>query len=234
MAFFHHGTIRKYTAAIINLFNSIEVQYKLTNDEVHTKIIPIKYSSKEKYKELDNKTTEQILSGNTNVLPRSNLSLISMSKSTERSTNKNLKIGRYKNNEVMEYMYNSVAYDFEFELVFQCRGMNEATQIIEQIAPKFNNTVNVDIWDAQNLDEPSRIPLVLNDIAFDQEEYSEISSNLVTLTFSLTLSGNLYPPIKTFDRIKEFDLYINEVESENTATRVFMKEWDVGEDGKII
>lgn len=229
---FHHGTIRKYTAALLDLFNDLEIQYKDSNGATRSRNIPIKYSSKEKYKELDNYSTEQLLSGNTNVLPRASLAISTMIKAEQRTTNKNLKIGKVQGENTFEYMYNSVPYEFTFELAIMCRGMNEASMIIEQIAPKFNPTINIDVWDAENLDEPTRIPVKLLDIGIESNEYDEISSNLVTVNVGLSIMGNLYPPIRTTDRVKEFKMYIAET-SGTTAQRKTIMGWDVQDDGAL-
>mgnify|MGYP000035332205 CR=1 FL=1 len=234
MAYYHHGSIRKYTAALLDFFNSTEIQYEMTTGGKKTKQIPLKYSSMEKSRVFDEYTSEQILSGNYSVLPRASLSLSSMGKNEGRVQNKNNKIGKFSSDITMEYMYNSVPYEFSFEMVFQCRGMNEASQIIEQIAPKFNPTINIDVWDASNLDEPTRVPVLLNDVQMEQEEYNELSSNIITITFSLSLQGNLYPPIKSQPKVKEFKIYLNQIQSNTEATRKEMIEWDVDLQGSVI
>lgn len=234
MAYFHHGSIRKYTAALLDVFNSTEIQYKKSTGEIVTKAIPLKYSTVEKTRTFDEYTAEQILSGNYSVLPRSNLSLVSMTKATQRQTNKNSKIGKYTSDNTLEYMYNSVPYEFAYDITFQCRGMNEATQIIEQIAPKFNPTVNIDVWDAQNLNEPTRVPVTLTNISMETEEYDEISTNIITVVFNLSIIGNLYPPVKAQPRVKEFQMYLNQIENEENATRKEMLEWDVDLNGYIM
>ena len=115
-----------------------------------------------------------------------------------------------ENEDTFEFLYNSVPYEFTYELSIICRGMNEATMIIEQVASRFNPIVNIDVYDATNLDEPTRIPVQLLDIGITPDEYEEISSNIVTISFGLSLKGNIYPPIKTIDRIKDFKIFISE------------------------
>lgn len=229
----HHGTIRKYTAALLSVFNDFEIQYQSSTGATISKKIPITYSTKEKSKILDKVTTEQILSGNFSVLPRCSLSLSALNKIDNRVTNKNLKINNYRTSDTIEYSFNSVPYEFTYELNFQCRGMNEATQIIEQIAPKFNPIVNIDIWDVSNLSEPTRVPVKLLDIGLDSEEYAEISSNIFTVTCGISVTGNLYPPIKSQERIQEFQMMINEYD-ENYYRSLELLDWEVGLDGYII
>lgn len=212
--FYHHNTIRTYTGALLNLFNDLEVQYKNSANEITSRNIQVRYASKEKSKILDEFTTEQILSGNYNVLPRANLSWSAMIKSDQRTTNKNLKINSKANENNFEFLYNSVPYEFTYELSIICRGLNEATMIIEQVASKFNPTINIDVYDATNLDEPTRIPVTLLDIGIVPDDYEEISTNIVSLSFGLSIKGNIYPPIKSIDRIKEFRMLLNEIKED--------------------
>lgn len=230
----HHGSIRKYTEAIINLFNEVEVQYKMSTGETINKNVPIKYSSREKSRILDEHTEKQILSGNFNVLPRATLAWNGLSKHVERTQNKNIKINQFRTDTAVEYSFNSIPYDFTYDLIFQCRGMNEATQIIEQIAPHFNPTVNIDVWDVQNLSEPTRIPLRLLDISIETEDFEAVSSNIITVVFNLGLTGNLYQPIKSEARVNEFEIYMNTIQDDSNATKEEMLAWDVDQDGNVI
>lgn len=232
MSYYHHGTIRKYVAAILSQFNDTEIQYQKSTSETVSKSIPLTYTTKEKSRILDQYTSEQLLSGNYNVLPRASLALTSMSKAPERTTNKNIKINQYKTEDSIDYLYNSVSYIFSFELVFQCRGMNEVTQIVEQICPKFNPTVNIDVWDATNLDEPTRVPVSLDGVDIENEEYSELSSNLFNISMTLSLKGNLYPPIKSIERVKEFKLRLSEYDDQDVSRKSILG-WDVDKDGFI-
>lgn len=206
--FYHHNTIRTYTGALLNLFNDLEVQYKNSLGEVTSRNIPVRFASKEKSKILDEYTQEQLTSGNYNVLPRASLAWSSMMRSDQRTTNKNVKINTKANEDTFEFLYNSVPYEFTYELSIICRGMNEATMIIEQVASRFNPIVNIDVYDATNLDEPTRIPIQLLDIGVTPDEYEEISSNIVTVSFGLSLKGNMYPPIRSLERIKDFKMFL--------------------------
>ena len=227
----HHGTIRKYTAALLDFFNNIEIQYDDSNGVTRSRNIPIKYSSREKIDILDDYTLDQLVTGNTNVLPKCHLTLTTLVKSDVRITNKNVKIAKLKTDDTYEYMFNSVPYEFTYDLLFMCRGMNEATQIIEQVAPKFNPTINIDIWDADNLDEPTRVPVKLLDIGFEQPEYDDFSANIVMVNMGLSIMGNLYPPIKSIEKIKDFKMYVNQQDG-NFFSKKTILGWDVNDDGQ--
>jgi hypothetical protein len=134
-----------------------------------------------------------------------------MNKSEQRITNKNNKI----NIDGSDFVYNSIPYEFTYEVSIACRGMNEATQIIEQIAPRFNPIINIDIWDCENLNEPTRVPVKLLDIGIENEEYEESSTNIINLNLGISLTGNIYPPIKDMERIKEFKTNLLEFDNES-------------------
>lgn len=211
--FYHHNTIRTYTGALLNLFNDLEIQYKNSTGEVSSRNVPVRFSHREKSKMLDEHTVEQIMSGNFNVLPRANLLWSAIIKSDQRTTNKHVKVNTKAKEDTFEFLYNSVPYEFMFELSIICRGMNEATMLIEQIAAKFNPIVNIDVYDAVNLDEPTRIPVTLLDIGINTEDYEELSNNIITISFGLSVKGNIYPPIKSIERIKELKMIISETET---------------------
>ena len=209
--FYHHGTIRTYTGAILDLFNDLEVQYKNSKGEISSRNVPVRFSSREKSSILDEHTVEQISSGNYNVLPRANLLWSAIVKSDNRTTNKHVKVNTKANEDNFEFLYNSVPYELMFELAIVCRGMNEATMIIEQIAAKFNPIVNIDVYDAVNLNKPTRIPVTLLDIGISTDGYEELSSNIISISCGLSVKGNIFPPIKTIERIKEFKMIISDI-----------------------
>jgi len=228
----HHYTLRTYTAMLLGLFNDIEVEYKLSDGTRKSKNIPIKFSTREKATIIDENTLEQLLSGNYNILPRSTLVLSGLGKNGARTTNKNLKINTVKSDDTYSYSYNSVPYMVNFELIVMCRGMNELTAIIEQVAPRFNPTMNIDVSDAQNLSEYSRIPVSLNEITWTDSPYDELSSNIFELTFALSVQGSLYPPIRDIHKIKEVKMFMSDV-SNGIELRTITN-WDVDDEGLLI
>lgn len=217
---FYHNTIRRYVLALLDFFNNLEVQYT-DNDQIITKSVPIRYKTREKLLSQD-KSTEQVLTGNTNVLPRAELDLTDLSPDTERQVSKYLKINRLRNDLDAEFQWNCLSYTFSFEVKVLCRGMNEVSQIIEQVCPKFNPNVAIDIRDAENETAPTRIPLQLGGVKFEAPEYDEKSNNIFTVSFDLTLLGYLFEPIKKYSLVKEFNINLNtpSVQSVNLKTDV--------------
>lgn len=201
-----HNTIRKYTLAVLNFFSRMQVQYENSNGNLISKFVPIHYRNKEKA-ELINKSMKQIVSGNMNLLPRASLNLLQIVRSTERETNKYLTRNYKRDGKNIDMLFNPMPYEFSYDIVVQCRGMSEACQIFEQIAPMFNPNVALDIYDSDNLDEPTRIPMQLMDLVIEPSEFDETSNNLVRVNISVQLFGYLYPPI--FTRKQLLDVHMN-------------------------
>ena len=199
-----NNTIKRYIQALLNFLNETEVQCEDSNGNLITKKIPFVHMYKEKLITLSSKSDKQILSGNLNVLPRGCITLSTITRNLSRATNKNLKINTVKNKNTVSYQYNCVPFDLAFDCSVLCRGLTEVFQIIEQIAPRFNPNLALDIYDGYHQDEPSRITVQLLDVSIEPEEYEEYSDHKFTLNLGFQVSGNLYQQPKTYDLIKEF------------------------------
>lgn len=205
-----HGTINLYTAGLLSFLRKIKIEYLDENKNLITKNIPIMYSSKEKAKSLEFFKQQDFISGNVNLLPRGTLALVSIMKREDALLNRNIKINKVKNNGSFEYSYNSVPFSFIYEFNIFCRGMSELTSLIEIIMPKFNPNLALDVYDVANLDEPSRIPLKLMDVAFEEVDgFSETSKNIWNATFSMQIDGNLYQNIKRINPLTEYKEAVN-------------------------
>ena len=205
-----HGTINSYVGALLTFLRNIDISYIDENKNLITKNIPIMYTSKEKSDSLEFLNTEDIKTGNVNILPRGTLALVSIQKREEASLNRNIKVNKIRTDNKIEYSFNSVPYSFIFEFNIFCRGMNELASLIEIILPNFNPNLSLDIYDVANLDEPTRVPLKLMDVTFSEvDENSETSKNIWMLTFSMQMDGQLYQQIKTTNLLREYDMLTN-------------------------
>lgn len=224
MSFFHFNTLRKYTASLLNLFNNIEIENKLSNGKLKYTKIPIQYSNREKFDVFNQLTYNQVFTGNTQILPRGILLFTGMQQALERGRNKFVKIykkilekdeKKYK----LNYQFNSIPYNFNYQVLIQCRGMNEASMVIEQVCSYFNPSYCLRI---QEIDLPefgyTSLILNLNDTQIEQVEMDEFSTNIVTITFDLTLKGNIYPSIKEQETIQLVQMFLstsNFIKNEN-------------------
>lgn len=212
-----HNTIRAYTLALLDFFNEIYIQYTNSNGDILTVNVPIHYKNVEKTT-LMNMTEKQIMSGNMNVIPRAYLELTSLSKDPDRQTPKFNKISRFRTGEVQEFAYQSVPYTFEYNVVILCRGMSEVAQLIEEVCPKFNSNVSIDIYDRKNAGEPYRAPIQLTGVDFEIDEFEELSTNLARLTFSLTLYGFLHEPIQEYAQVLKYQINLHTPDTRETET----------------
>ena len=234
---YNHNTIRAYTLALLNVFNDLCIQYKNSNGDLITVNIPIHYKNVEK-STLMNMSEQQIISGNMNVLPRAYLVLNSLSKDPDRQTSKLNKVSRFRNGETQEYAYQSVAYLFEYSVVILCRGMSETAQILEEVCPKFNPNISIDVYDRKNLDEAYRAVIQLNSASFEIEEFEELSINLSRVTFDLTLAGFLHEPIQEYSQVLKYNINlhtpdVNEVDKMIVENDLVQPGYEFESDGNV-
>jgi len=190
---------------MLETFNGLRVEYK-DGDTYKYKKIPIKYSTREKLNLFDEVEEQNLLSGNYNVLPRTTIALTTIVKNMERQSNKFNKI---VSTEFGEFMFNAVAYDFTYDMSIMCRGMNEASMVIEQITSRFNPTYTVLINEISGVDVPTSVPIMLLDVGIEGQEYDELSNDIITVSIGLMLKGNFYAPIENMEKIKHVDMFLN-------------------------
>lgn len=215
MAFFHFNTLKKYTGALIHLFSNLEIQTIQSNGKPLYTMVPIQYANRERFDIYSQLSYNQMFNGNTQVLPRGILLFTGMNVNINRSKNKFAKI--YRKSQIIKgetkklnYQFNSVPYDFNYQVLIQCRGMNEASMILEQVTSYFNPSycLRIKEVDLPDFGETSCI-LELNGTDIEQESMDELSTNIVTCTFNLTLRGNIYPAIREQHIIELVQLFIS-------------------------
>lgn len=208
MAYFYFETIRTYTASLLSLFGDLETQTTLSSGKTHTNRVPIQYSNREKSDIINQLDYEQIFSSNSQILPRAVLIFNALSPARERAKNKFVKIAKIPG--FGNYHFNSIPFNFEYQIISQTRGMNEACQIIEQVCSYFNPSYNMKINEIPLFEmEQTSIKLELTNTTVEQQDIDDFSTNLVTITFDLTLSGNLYPAIKDQKLIQHIQTFLS-------------------------
>lgn len=215
MAFFHFNTLKKYTGALIHLFSNLEIQTIQSNGKPLYTMVPIQYANRERFDIYSQLSYNQMFNGNTQVLPRGILLFTGMNVNINRAKNKFAKI--YRKSQIIKgetkklnYQFNSAPYDFNYQVLIQCRGMNEASMILEQVTSYFNPSycLRIKEVDLPDFGETSCI-LELNGTDVEQESMDELSTNIVTCTFNLTLRGNIYPAIREQHIIELVQLFIS-------------------------
>lgn len=196
----YFSSIRNYTLALLNAFN--DVKYWVDDESKNNQkefTVPISFGNYEKSIALADLNENDITGLNFNFLPRLVLSFEGMSKAPDRQTNKFQKISQriYDEGKLRaDVSYNSVAYDFHFTLLLQARGLTIASQITEEMLVKFNPTLNLMIEEFPLFDHRTETQILMADPAFEiLDEFSEEDVNIMTVTFDITVRGNIYSPI---------------------------------------
>ena len=197
----YFNTTRINTLAILDSLNNVKHWVTNSDGDDVEKIVPIRFGNYEKSIALEDLGAADINTGNINVIPRMVLAFRGMTKAPDRDTNKFQKISKRvittEGNVMMQFGYNSVAYDFQYSLILQARGLNEAFMIVEQILPMFRPSYNISIREYPLFDEMTETQLSIEDPSFDiLEEFEETDVNIVTVEFGLNLRGNLYMPLQ--------------------------------------
>jgi len=212
----YFSSIRNYTLALLNAFSGVKL-YINQEDSKLDKVydVDITFGNYEKSAILEDLNEKQITQGNFNYLPRLILSFEGMIKAPDRQTNKFKKLYRKiyhvdHKDKMLEVSYNSLAYDFNFTLLLQARGLTQASQLTEEILTHFNPTLNLNIRECPIFEQKTETQIQISDPAFEiNNEQQEEDVNIINVTFDLTLRGNIYSPIEMKAPIRTIDLFIH-------------------------
>ena len=217
MKHFSHKLTEKYAVALLDLFDDLQVAYTKSNNDTQYVTIPLKFRSRERAANLSEQETQEIIKGNTSIIPRLSLILNSIDKSPERTTNKYIRSHEIKFDDGLKYTLNSVAYDWSFTLLLLTRTITETSQIIEQIAPMFRPSYTLNINEIEILEEPTTVPLELLDIQMDvQDDFDDDNIRMIVSEFNFVLRGNMYLPIKEQHVIEHMKIYLANWFMDNT------------------
>jgi hypothetical protein len=210
----YFNSIRNYTLAVLDAFNNVKHWVKNEDGTHKEEVIPFTFGNYEKSIALEDIDKETYLSGNFNFIPRMVLTFQGMSKIPERTTNKFQKISKIIDNpenpgrKELQFGYNSVPYDFQYNLIIQARGLNQAFQIIEQIMPRFRPTYSISIQEYPLFDNMTLTQLEADDPDFEiLDEFEETDINIITVTIPLNLRANLYMPLQVSGPIEIVKLF---------------------------
>lgn len=209
MEYYSFNTTKKYTKGLLDTFNDIFVERTdSVSGTIQYKNVPLVFGSKDAAFVFTDEDNAKIKSGNLNFLPRMSISLNSIVKKNETTTNRLHKINKKVNGDIISFQQNGVGYAFEYSLSIAARSLTELSHIYEQILPMFNPTLRLTIDELDGLADPATITVFLNSTSLDLP--SEIDNNsirIVTSDLELTLIGTLYPPIKDSALIKQVRLH---------------------------
>lgn len=228
---------RTYTLAILDFFSSLKHYVRKEDGMLGEKVIPIQFGNYEKSVALDDISDKD--HSNWNIVPRMILSFEGMNKATDRTLNKDHKFSLKVNidgKDTLKYSANSVPYDFNFRLLIQTRGMNEAFQIVEQILPKFRPSFPIEVKEFPLFEETTKTQLLVSDPTFEiNEEFEDEDINIINVSLDVTLRGNLYPPISLVAPIEIVKMFYYIIDKNNNEESLLASKYNYEvEDGSII
>ena len=95
-----------------------------------------------------------------------------------------------------ETQYAPSPYNINVALYIYAKNQDDGLQILEQILPYFNPDFNLSITAIPELDIQNDLPIVLDDISYDDQYEGEFTQRrAIVWTLSFTVKLNFYGPI---------------------------------------
>lgn len=212
---FFHDTIKLYTGVMGTLFNKIKI--KRGNSFV---TVPIAFSLKQKYDVRNTENPDPNVLRKKMMLPRIGYRLVGFRRDPSRIQNKMQKLTEPSDRKLLnsvDSQYNRVPYVFMYELSIKTKNIEDMNQILEQIIPFFNPSMNVTVEDNKDLASSTSINVKMLDInpenmfegMFEEEQ-------IIETTLNFDLEGYFYMPTIQAKIIKKIDINYQDLGIEST------------------
>lgn len=195
---FDHKIVRKLTAVFGTLFNNLQiVRFDSDGNKTNTITVPIRYAPKQKWYSSVFAANDDRLGNEAYAIktPSMGFELGTLMYDTSRKLNKFHKIrdGNFANNSLIQG-YVGAPYMVDFILYIFSNKTSDWTQIIEQIIPNFNPTLNVPVRivhnEANNQYVVQDVHITLTSVAPDQNMYGDFRTR-GTYTWNLSFTMNV-------------------------------------------
>ena len=194
--YYYHEIIRKTIVAFGTLFNEIYIRHEdQSNETISQMKVPLAYGPMQKF--LARITQQPNLNKPVQItLPRMSFEMVSIQYDSTRKANitQTFKATDSQNN--LKKVYLPVPYNIGFELNIFSKLNDDALQIVEQILPYFQPSFNLTVNLLESIGEKRDIPLVLNNISFQDDYEGDFSTRRALIyTLSFTAKTYLFGPI---------------------------------------
>jgi hypothetical protein len=188
--YFYHQIVRKTIVSFGTLFNEIYIKHMNDNDNVIEQMrVPIAYAPRQKF--LARLTQQPDLNKPVQIsLPRMSFEMTSLRYDSTRKAGLSQTF-KASDGEKLKKVFMPVPYNIGFELNIFCKLNDDALQIIEQILPYFQPAMNISIDLVDSIGETRDIPIVLDDISF-QDDYEGDFSTRRALIYTLRFTAKTY------------------------------------------
>lgn len=194
----YHEIIRKTIIAFGTLFNTVEIRHKKQDGSNYSSMkVPIAYGPAEKFlARLEQKPDLRKRVAIT--LPRLAFELISIRYDNSRkvSAMQTFKAFTKDGSKLAKKVFMPVPYNLGFRLSIMTQYNEDSMQIIEQILPIFQPSFNVTVDLVESIGEKRDIPMVLDNISFDDNYESGFEEKRVIIhSLDFTAKTYLFGPI---------------------------------------
>lgn len=200
---FYHNTIRKIIISFGTLFNELQIDRVDSAGVFHTKPVPIKYSTKEKFiARINNiKDIEDDKVKLEETLPRIGFEMTGIQYDSVRKTNT---LEKHVSEDRTQFTFNRVPYLINFSMYIATRKIDDSLRIIEQIVPYFTPEITLRIRDIEQLGVETNIPIVLNSPDFAVDSGGDFNDRrTVAWQLDFTAKAYLYAAIRPTSLIKK-------------------------------
>ena len=192
--YFYNEILRRTIIGFGTLFNGISV--KTDNQEIR---VPLAYGPTQKF--LARLTQSPDLSKGTAItLPRMSFEFTGLTYDPSRkvTTTQQIIVKDPTDGTETKKAYMPVPYNMQFELALMCKLNDDALQITEQILPYFQPQYNLSIELVSGIKEKRDVPIVLENITFQDDYEGDFTSRRVLLyTLRFTAKTYLFGPVQS-------------------------------------
>jgi hypothetical protein len=193
--YFYHEILKKTTIGFGTLFNNIRIVHKDDNGNDQSIMkVPLAYGPIQKFLARLEQQPD-LSSKQTLTLPRMSFEMKSLQYDPTRKTSITQTFNASNDGNAVK-VYMPVPYNIGFELSIMTKLNEDALQIIEQILPYFQPSLNITINLISSIGEKKDIPIVLENIQF-QDNYIGGFDEKRTLihTLNFTAKTALFGPV---------------------------------------
>lgn len=201
---FYHKTISNVSIAIGALFNNLKiVRYNKDGVAQSTIAVPIRYERKEHWFQKLNENIKKSEVTFQQSFPRINYTLETVVRDTRKSLNRLQKLKHevevVDGDDIRKWHYVPVPHNILFNVSIMTKYMDDSTQILEQILPYFNPTVNLKITEILATETVNDVKVSLLSEPQLEDNYIEgfEESRFIVWNFRVSASTNLYQPVRT-------------------------------------
>ena len=190
---YYHEIMRKTIVSFGTLFNNVYIKHYdgqsgAVVDELR---VPLAYAPRQKF--LARLTQQSDLNKAVAIsLPRMSFEMTSLTYDGTRKTGMTQTFRAVDTaSSTMRKVFMPVPYNVGFELNVYCKLNDDALQIVEQILPYFQPSLNVTIDLVKSIGEKRDIPIVLNNVSF-VDDYEGDFSTRRALIYTLSFTAKTY------------------------------------------